>query len=262
MVSFAAFCKLGARVIFFALILIQCFFLAGDPATYKNNSHWYFLATSFAPAVIVWLCLVASKAKLCRLFFVWDFYIICALIPNIAIVFLVVGDSLDKNKLLGPNALKMVLCITPLLLLLLFHTADDSDETDEHRELVSKLSYQMAIDLFDAVDMIDIVLEETEHDFGIPKEFGAVMIVLACLSLALSTWQLAENKLARGETKIRFRTAFFRNIVEILVVNLPFLIIRAVVFFEYGKDESIFIAKNAIAIILSLLEIRHIWISR
>ena len=262
MASFAAFCKWGARVIFFALMIIQCFFLAGYPATYKNNSHWYVLATSFAPAVIVWICLIAFKAKLRWLFYVWDLYIICALIPNIAIVFLVVGDSLDKDNLLGPNALKMVLCITPLLLLLLLHTADDSDQTDEHRELVSKLSYQMAIDLFDAVEMIDIVLEENEHDFGIPNGFGAFMIVLACLCLALSTWQLAENKLAGGETKIRFRTAFFRNIVEIVLINLTFLIIRAVVFFKFGKDESIFIAKNGIGIILSVLEIRHLCASR
>ena len=262
MARFATFCKWAARAIFFALIIIQCFVLAGYPATYKNNSNWYVLATSFAPAVIVWLCLIALKAKLRWLFYVWDLYIICALIPNIAIVFVVVGDSLDKKELLGPNALKMVLCITPLLLLLLLHTADDSDRNDEHRGLVSKLSYQMAIDLFDAVDMIDIVLEENEHDFGIPNEFGAFMIVLACFSLALSTWQLAEHKLARGETKIRFRTAFFRNIVEIFLVNLPFLVIRAVVFFKYDKDESIFIAKNIIAIILSVLEIRHICVSR
>ena len=91
-------------------------------------------------------------------------------------------------------SLKMVLCITPLLLLLLFHTADDSDQTDEHRALVSKLSYQMALDLFHAVEMIDIVLEENEHDFGIPNEFGAFMIVLACFCLALSTWQLAHRQ--------------------------------------------------------------------
>ena len=108
----------------------------------------------------------------------------------------------------------MVLWITPVLLLLILHTADDSDQTDEHRELVSKLSYQMAIDLFDAVEMIDIVLEENEHDLGIPNGVGAFMIVLACFILALSTWQLAENKLTRGGTKIRFRTAVGRNIVE------------------------------------------------
>ena len=259
----ASFCICVARLLFFALMTIQCFFLAGYPATYKNNPHWYVLATSFAPAVIVWLILmIFSKAKLRWLFFVWDLYIICALIPNIVTVFVVVGDSLDKNKLLGPNSLKMVLCITPLLLLLLLHTADDSDKTDEHRELVSKLSYQMAIDLFDAVEMMDIVLEENEHDLGIPNEFGAFMIVLACFCLLLSTWQLAENKLARGKTEIRFRAAFCRNIVEMIFVNFFFLIIRAVVFFEYGKDESIFIAKNGIAIILSVLEIRHLRASR
>ena len=246
---------------FFALMIIQCFFLAGYPATYKNNSIWYVLALSYAPAVIGWLCLICYKAKLRWLVYVWYLYIV-ALIINIAIVFSVVGDSLDKNKLLGPNTLKMVLCITPLLLLLLLHSADDSDQTDEHNELVSKLSYRMAIDLFDAVDMIDIVLDENEQDFGLPKWFGALMIVWACISLALSIWQLAENKLTRDETKIRFRTAFLRNIVEIALVNLPFLIIRAVVFFKYGKDESIFIAKNGIGIILSVLEIRHLWVSR
>jgi len=211
--------------------------------------------------VIAWLCLICYKAKLRWLFNVWYLYIV-ALIINIAIVFSVVGDSLDKNKLLGPNTLKTVLCITPLLLLLLLHSANDSDQTDEHNELVSKLSYRMAIDLFDAVDMIDIVLDENEQDFGLPKWFGVLMIVWACISLALSIWQLAENKLARDETKIRFRTAFLRNIVEIALVNFPFLIIRAVVFFKYGKDESIFIAKNGIGIILSVLEIRHLRISR
>ena len=254
----ATFCMSVARFVFFALMIIQCFFLAGYPATYKNNRDLYALATTFAPAVILWICLIASKAKLRWLFYVWDLYIICALIPNIVTIFAVVGDSLDKNKLLGPNALKMVLCITPLLLLLLLHTADDSDQNDQHRELVSKLSYQMAIDLFDAVEMIDIVLEENEHDFGIPNGVGTFMIVLACFSFALTTWQLVENKLAGGETKIRFRTAVGRNIAEMIFVNFVFLIVRLVVFFKYGKNESIFIAKNGIGIILSVLEIRHL----
>ena len=253
----ASFCKFVARLGFFALIIIQCFFLAGYPVTYRNNPDWFVLATSFAPAVIVWLLLVACNAKLRRLFFVWYLYIICALIPNIVIVFVVVGDRLDKDKLLGPNVLKMVLCITPLLLLLLLHTADNSDQSEEHIELVSKLSFRMVIDLFDAVEMIDIVIEENEHDVGIPSWFGGFMIVLACFSLALSTWQLAENKLSGGEMNGQTK-GFCRNIVEIFFVNLPFLIIRAVVFFEYGRDETIFMAKNGIAIILSVLEIRHI----
>ncbi|KAJ7370865.1 hypothetical protein OS493_029409 [Desmophyllum pertusum] len=250
--------KWVARIAFVVLLLIQDFFLAAYPATY-NNPIWYVLVLLFALAPFVGCYLIlASKAELRWLFYVWGLYIL-ALIVNIGIVFGVVGDSINKDKLLGPNALKLVLCITPLLLLLLLHTADDWEETDKHRELVSKLSFYMAIDLFDVVDMIDIVLEEYEHDIGIPKGFGTAMIVVACYTLLLSPWQMAENKLTEEDApKIRFRTAVFRNIVEIVLVNLPFFVIRAVVFFQYGKDESIFIAKNGIAIVLSLLDIRHL----
>ena len=114
----------------------------------------------------------------------------------------------------------------------------------------------MAVDLFDGIEMIDIVLEEREHDFGIPQAFSTEMIVLACLSMLVSLWQMAENKLTEEGWNIRFRSAPYRNIFQIVWVNLLFLVIRAVVFFVFGKNESIFI-KNGIAIVLSILEIRR-----
>ena len=48
------------------------------------------------------------------------------------------------------------------------------------------------------------------------------------------------------------------TIVQIAFVNLPFLVSRAVVFIKFGKDESTFVAKNGIAIVLSILEIRNL----
>ena len=236
---------------------VQCISLAAYPAQYRDNSTWYVLATSFGPAVFLWLISLACKANLRWFFDVWYLYIICALIPNIAIIFFLVGDSVDKNKFLNQNKLKMVLCITPLLLLLLLYSALDSDRNNAHRELVSKLSFQMAIDLIDVVEMIDIVLEENEHHLGIPKKLGKWMVILACFSLLVSTGQLAEYKLIRDKVKIRLKTVVFRNLIQTFHVNLPFLIIRGVVSFKYGKDESIFIAKNGIGIIFSLLKIRR-----
>ena len=152
----------------------------------------------------------------------------------------------------------MILCITPLLLLLLLNTGDldDSDVNDKERKIVSELCFPMAVDLFDGIEMIDIVLEEREHDFGIPQAFSTAMIVLACLSMLVSLWQMAENNLTEEGWNIRFCSALYRNIVQIVCVNLLFLVIRAVVFFVFGKNESIFI-KNGIAIVLSILEIRR-----
>ena len=249
--------RLG-RLAFFCLMTTQSMFLSAYLGKYEGTSNWYFMAFSFGPAVFVWVLLLIFKALyLGCLFRIWGLYIM-ALVVNIAMVFGKVGDRIDKTEFLGPNVLKMVLCITPLLLLLLLNTGDLDDSDDEEREIVSKLCFPMAVDLFDGIEMIDIVLEEREHDFGIPKAFSTAMIVLACLSMLVSPWQMAENKLTKDGPKIRFRTALYRSIVQIVFVNLPFLVIRAVVFFMFGKDESIFIAKNGIAIVLSILEIRNL----
>ena len=48
---------------------------------------------------------------------------------------------------------------------------------------------QLAVDLLDAVEMIDIVLsvlDEKEHKYGISQGFGIAMITVACTSFLLS----------------------------------------------------------------------------
>ena len=123
----------------------------------------------------------------------------------------------------------------------------------KYKAVVSQLCVQLAVDLLDAVEMIDIVLEEQEHNYGISKAFGIAMVSVACFSLLLSPWPMIEINLDEGKT--RKRTAITRNIVEIIGVNGVFLVVRLVIVFKYKKDEIIFIAKNIIAIILSALEI-------
>lgn len=260
MASAVCYLKWVGRAVFFALMATQCGFLAAYPAQYNKDKNWYFLSFSYAPAVVIWICLmVCRKADLLQSFFVWAAYVCSALLPHIVIIFGFVVDSLEKERFLGPKVLKMVLCITPLLLLLLVNTADDSFSSDKCRELVAKLSVQMAIDLFDVVEMLDIVLDEKEHKYDISKGYEIAMISVACIGLFLSPLQMAENKFySRGEPSTRFKTTLIRNLVEMIGVNLAFLVIRVLVFKYYGKDETIFIAKNGIAIILSVLEIGHL----
>ena len=267
---------------------VQCFHLAAYPATYENDPNWYAVTTTFFPVVCTWTYLVRFKAaKLRWLFYVWYLYVIFALIPNIVIIFVRVDDKLDKEKFLSPNTLKVILSLTPPLLLLLLHTAED-DQSTKYKELVSRLAYRMTIDLFDVVNMIDIALDERRdcHEAlrnfyaevlskkymcsnvtqptlekladltAVPEGFGKGMVAVACFALLLSIFQLAENKLSEdAETAIHVRIAVARNVIQIVFVNLVFLIMRAVVFSKYGKDESIFMAKNIMGIIISILDI-------
>ena len=153
------------------------------------------------------------------------------------------------------NTLKVVLCLTPVLFLFLLNTASDLSESEEYRELASQFSIQITIDLFDGVEMLDVVLDERENSHGISKEFGIAMIVVACFGFTLSLLQMAEYKLDDGHYQLRKKLSIVRNVMQLSLVNLVFLIIRLVIFIKYKKDESIFIAKNGIAIFLSSLEI-------
>ena len=70
------------------------------------------------------------------------------------------GDKLGTKKFPSLGLLKGLLCLTPPLLLLLLHNADDLDRSQERKDLVFKLSFQMAIDLLDVIDMTDNVFDD------------------------------------------------------------------------------------------------------
>lgn len=72
-----------------------------------------------------------------------------------------------------------------------------------------------------------------------------------------TTLPMANGENNLKEEKPRKCTAIFRNIAEI-VFDVVFLAIRLVIVFKYKKDESIFIAKNGIGIILASFEIHDL----
>ena len=136
----ASFLSWLGRLAFVRLMTIQCLFLSAYLAKYEGSSNWYLTTFLFGPAVFVGILGLLFKAlHLGCLFCIWVLYIV-ALVVNIAMVFGKVGDEIDKTEFLGPNVLKMILCITQLLLLLLLDTGDldDSHENEEEREIVSE----------------------------------------------------------------------------------------------------------------------------
>ena len=212
--------------------------------------HPLLTCSSYVPSVLTWTCLVLTKkAKLHWLSFTWGLYVI-GLVVSTIIVFATVIDSMDKESLLG---LKVTLCITPILLLLLLNTANDAKE---HKDLLPSLCFEMAADLVDTVEIVDIVLDEKEYNYGIPNAYGHAMIAIACVSFLLSSWKMLEIDFETGE--LLPKTALLRCIFYMALVNLVFLITRSVILVKYKKDEPIFILKNLTAIILGIIGIRNL----
>ena len=244
----ASFLVWMGRFLPFGLVLTQCFLFDFYPA--EKSDLWYFKSLSYAPSALTWTCLVLTKkAKLHWLSYTWGLYV-TGLVVSTIIVFSTVGDNMDKENLLS---LKVTLCITPILLLLLLNTATD---VKDHEELLLSLCFEMAVDLVDTIEILDIALDEKVHNYGIPDGFGNAMGAKACVSFLLSPWKMLENDFEAGE-QLRKR-ALLRYIFEMALVNLVFLIIRSMILIKYEKDESIFILKNLVAIILGIMGIREL----
>ena len=248
---------LVGRFLAVLLLCVQCGFLTAFPVCYRDDKRLVSLLLLSFPALIYYGICLATGGELRKVFRTWGLYIICSLIPYIAIIFALCGDVLDKNNFLSPTCLKVILCITPVAFLILVNTAGDLGKYEDYKALALTLSVVITIDLVDSVEMLDIVLDERDNSDGIPKKFGYAMIAAVCLSFLLTLLQIAHI----GTVSLRKGVAILAYVLQIFLVNLPFMAMRVVVVKNNKKDdnESIFITKNLISIFLSAMQIYWIW---
>ena len=82
----------------------------------------------------------------------------------------------------------------------------------------------MALDIFDGVEMLDVIIEENEFSHGVPKGFEKAMLAFVCISFLLSPLHLVEIKITgSGRWKIRRWLAGLRTTLQIVCVNCVFL---------------------------------------
>ena len=173
------------------------------------------------------------------------------LIVDIMVVltpYLLVVDAEQDISFL-PTIFVKVLYITPFILLLFLNTAGEegAEFHGESRWLFATMSAQ----IFDAIDMIDNVLNGYRDGTPIGLEVGMISLASGCLLLA--AWEFLE--LAHHSPGSENGAKVHRLIVLILV-SLATLIIRAVVYVDYGWRETTPIAKNVIMICISVSELR------
>ena len=171
------------------------------------------------------------------------------LITDIIVVF--IPNLLVVNRVLfGRTIFVTVLCITPFILLLFLNTAGEGG-TEFHGES-GWLFATMSVQIFDAIDMVDTVLNYSGN--GAPKGLGLGMISLASGCLLLAAWEFLE--LAHHSPGSENGAKVYR-LIGLILVNLATLIIRVVVYVDYGWRETTSITKNIIMICTSVSELRR-----
>ena len=224
-----------------------------EHTTTHSNLYWIGvgLYLAFAFAVTVVLCISKGYAETDdEAWIVWIFWFIYIVLymSAVALIFGLIVPKLDKSEIYGPNFLKIMLCTAPALLVLVLQLAI----SPAYRKDVLSLSVFAALNLFDAIEMLEIVLMQNEREESVEKS----IVVFACFSFVLTSLGLARNKFD-GDDTVQERSnpkAVCLGLCAILFTNVPFLVLRIYVWDAYGYEASIFIAKNIVSLVVGLVE--------
>lgn len=181
---------------------------------------------------------------------IWATYIV-AYVVTVAMIFCKVAEKLSKKDDLGINALKGTLCITPVLLILLLQLTI----CPSYRKPLLTLSIFAALNIFDGIEMLEIILMQNEGHFDLNTATEKSIVAFACISFLLSPLGLVRNKFDDdGKIKERKETSMILGPIEIIGTNFPFLVLRGVVWGKYKYEASVFIAKNIVSLVVGLVE--------
>ena len=205
---------------------------------------FYFFASN-------WKLLYAKEDKdVWSVWAIWGTYIV-AYVVTVAMIFCKAVEKMKEDDHLNINALKATLSITPVLLILLLQLAI----CPSYRRSVLSLSIFAALNIFDGIEMLEIVLMKNEGHLELNTATEKSIVAFACMCFLLSPLGLIRNKFeADGVVKERERTSMILGPIEIVGTNLPFLILRAVVWDVYKYEASAFIAKNVISLVVAFVE--------
>ena len=162
-------------------------------------------------------------------------------------------ENAETTTIFGQNMLKLSLTITPMLFLLLIHAHHDAAPNTRRKYYIEKISGGVTIDLMDSIEILEILFT----DLNLPPDFENTIIAFACINVFLPTLALhalKQKKLWHGHGGL-FPSKVLYNFCYICLVNVPFFVIRVLLWASYKQDVSVFLAKNIILIVMNLWDI-------
>ena len=280
-----------SRVFFLVLLVVQAFLLSKFVADHEN-AYGYFGLAGFLIPLLFWCGTLYYDGLKYRLGAVWLLYS-CILVIMIGVIFgraVIEDDKLREHEiatcLCTPNFnnatttedsffdskfLKITLCFTPGLMLLLLTSVKDEDE------ILKQLYLTTVMDLFDGIEMVEVLHEDVCDK--IPMGWEIAVLIAALLFFLTSALELHQVKFTnpakisnpekkkakktKSESQNAQKQPYRKRVVKVnvffqVLLNLAFFVIRAVLWFRYDFNSAVFLAKNVISLVVVLVDILEV----
>ena len=181
----------------------------------------------------------------------WAVYSIF-LVIKVAWIFKNVAPELKEQYAIGPNLIKMATALTTVIFLLEVLLHHHPKQSQERKHYIELLSFVVSLDILDSVDHLEVLfLQESRIHLTFTMENA--ILTFTCLNLMLPFVPLLElSRTCYGKTRDSHYVRTAHSMLHLLAVNMPFMIIRLVLWHVLSHSVSVFLIKNIIMIYLDL----------
>ncbi|XP_067684251.1 transmembrane protein 121B-like [Haliotis asinina] len=255
-----------ARIFCISLLLAQGSTLDYFMVKYQTEASWAWIAFDLVNVSIFIASFIISRRHLARQkagdeqnktftmgWLAWLVYSV-SLVARMAIACNKFSFRLSEDTFFGPNTLKTSLALASCVFILLLTSHHDAPPASERRRYIEELTGTVVFDVLDTVDVLDVMFDKSSRDLFLPGLQEAVLAV-AGLNLIIPTVPLITLSLTNfGYKKMPKRLVALHKLLVVLVVNVPNLLVRLVLWHGFGVGISPFMLKNLILICIAMCD--------
>lgn len=171
------------------------------------------------------------------------------LAARVAVIFKQIAYRLTESEdFFGPNTLKSAVALACVVFFLLIMTHADTPPRSAREYYIQNLSLHVTLDILDTVNILDVLFLEESHVF-LSFELHNSIIAISCINLILPTIPLIVLSYTRyGKDELTHSITTIHTIVYFICVNLPYLVIRLVLWHVHSQNVSVFVIKNVLGL--------------
>ncbi|XP_046544493.1 transmembrane protein 121B-like [Haliotis rubra] len=255
-----------ARIFCILLLLAQGGILDYFLAKHQTQASWAWIAFDLVNVGLFIASFVISRRHLALQkvkdeqntavtlgWLAWLVYSV-SLVARMAIAFNKFSFKLSEDSFFGPNTLKTSLALASCVFVLLLTSHHDAAPASERRRYIEDLTGTVVFDVLDTVDVLEVMFDKSSRDMLLPGLQQSILLV-AGLNLIIPTVPLITLNLTNfGYKKMPKRLVALHKLLVVLVVNVPNLIVRLVLWHGFSVGISPFMLKNLILISIVLYE--------
>lgn len=242
------------RCFFILVLLAQVLVLNQYLVSYENSSSFQAFTLAYAPMVLLWAKGQMNSQQREVASGVWFLYILPLCIHSGWILGTLMNKIDVKSSGLDHGFVKYPLSTTAVVYMLL-------DVEVFEVKLHMKLNWPIIVDILDIVNLLDAIINPQRNEI-LPNDIHYVICAFAILNLVILTFNFAGpvrealmNTDETNQTQLKIYTVYI--IVQAIVMNFPFLVIRLVLHYKYKSGASVFAFKNLLVILSNFTKVCH-----